>query len=193
MRFESRSISRLYSQKRVSLTPRVLSANLLLLLLLSSLLASCINPFAPKVDNTNIFDELLGDPKKIDGFYIRFQNAYQFRDTTLYGPLIDPDFNFIFRDFDRNVDVTWGRAEDMNSTYNLFVQSQDIQLQWNNIVLQAVNPEGTRAQIVRRFNLLVVINSNDIIRTDGSANFVLARADSSMAWKLLQWRDESEL
>jgi len=158
-----------------------------------SLLTSCINPFAPRVDETNIFDELLGDPKKIDGFYIRFHNAYKFRDTTIYGPLLDPDFNFIFRDFDRNVDVTWGRTEDMNSTYNLFVQSQDIQLQWNNIVLQAVNPERTRAQIVRRFNLLVVISSNDIIRTDGSANFVLARADSTMAWKLLQWRDESEL
>lgn len=166
---------------------------LLLLFTILFLLPSCVNPFSPRVDETNIFDELLGDPKKIDGFYIRFQNAYQFRDTTLYGPLIDPNFNFVFRDFNRNLDVTWGRTEDLNSTYNLFIQSQDIQLQWNNIVLQAVNPEGTRAQIVRRFNLLVVINSNDIIRTDGSANFVLARADSTMSWKLLQWRDESEL
>jgi len=155
--------------------------------------SSCINPFAPRVDESNLFDELLGNPKTIDGFYIRFQNAYQFRDTTLYGPLIDSDFSFIFRDYDRNLDVTWSRAEDLNSTYNLFVQSQDIQLSWNNIVLQSVNPDRTRAQIVRRFNLLVVINSNDIIRTDGSANFVLARADSTMPWKLLQWRDESEL
>ena len=164
-----------------------------LIMVIVIVVSSCINPFAPRVDESNLFDELLGNPKTIDGFYIRFQNAYQFRDTTLYGPLIDPDFNFIFRDNDRNLDVTWSRAEDLNSTYNLFIQSQDIQLSWNNIVLQSVNPEMTRAQIVRRFNLLVVINSNDIIRTDGSANFVLARADSTLPWKLLQWRDESEL
>jgi hypothetical protein len=164
-----------------------------LIMVIVIVVSSCINPFAPRVDESNLFDELLGNPKTIDGFYIRFQNAYQFRDTTLYGPLIDPDFSFIFRDYDRNLDVTWSRAEDLNSTYNLFVQSQDIQLSWNNIVLQSVNPEMTRAQIVRRFNLLVVINSNDIIRTDGSANFVLARADSTLPWKLLQWRDESEL
>jgi len=164
-----------------------------LIMVIVIVVSSCINPFAPRVNESNLFDELLGNPKTIDGFYIRFQNAYQFRDTTLYGPLIDPEFSFIFRDYDRNLDVTWSRAEDLNSTYNLFVQSQDIQLSWNNIVLQSVNPEMTRAQIVRRFNLLVVINSNDIIRTDGSANFVLARADSTMPWKLLQWRDESEL
>ncbi len=167
--------------------------NIALILCCGMALAACLNPFAPDVEKSDLFDELLGNPKTIDGFYLRFQNAYQLRDTTLYGPLIDPNFSFIFRDFDRNVDVTWSRSEDLNSTYNLFVQSQDIQLQWNNIVLQSTNTEGTRSQVVRRFNLLVVINSNDIIRTDGSANFILARADSTQPWKLLQWRDESEL
>lgn len=155
--------------------------------------SGCLNPFAPNVEKTNIFDELLGDPKTIEGFYTRFQNAYQLRDTTLYGPLIASDFNFVFRDYDRNIDVTWSRAEDLNSTYNLFVQSQDIQLQWNNIVIQSTNPEATQSQVIRRFNLVVVINSNDIVRTDGSANFLLTRPDSTQTWKLLQWRDESEL
>lgn len=172
---------------------KCLSGIPLVLVGVSWLLSACINPFAPRVDETDIFEELLGDPKSIDGFYVRFQNAYQFRDTSLYGPLIDPQFRFIFRDFNRNIDVTWSRVEDMNSTYNLFVQSQDIQLQWGTFVLQAVNADKTRAQLVRRFNLLVVINSNDIIRTDGTANFVLSRNDSTLAWKLVQWRDESEL
>lgn len=169
------------------------SSHIIVLIVCIITVSSCINPFAPRVDESDIFEELLGDPRKIDGFYTRFQNAYQFRDTTLYGPLIDPSFSFIFRDFDRNIDVNWSRAEEMNSTYNLFIQSQDIQLQWNNIVLQAMNPEKTQAQIIRRFNLLVVISSNDIIRTDGSANFLLTRADSTQAWRLLRWRDESEL
>lgn len=157
------------------------------------LFQSCKNPFAPGVIKGQLPDDPLGNPKTISGFYTRFKNAYQLRDTTLYGPLINSRFIFTYRDYNRNVDVSWGRSEEMTSAYNMFTQSQDIQLQWNNIVTEIVDTTNTQAQIIRRFNLAIILQGSDVIRTDGSANFILIRPDSNSAWQLLSWRDESNL
>jgi hypothetical protein len=157
------------------------------------LTGGCANPFAPGLEAGDPFDALLGDPRSLDGFYLRFQNAYQFRDTTLYGPLIDPEFMFTYRDFEQNVDISWGRPAELNSTWRLFNQSQDLQLQWNNLVSSSVNPEKTEAVLLRRFNLGVVLNAAENYRTDGVAGFILRREDSTMAWRLYRWRDESNL
>ncbi len=155
--------------------------------------AGCANPFAPGLEAGDPFDALLGDPRTVDGFYLRFQNAYQFRDTTLYGPLIDPEFMFTYRDFEQNIDISWGRPAELNGTWRLFNQSQDLQLQWNNLVSSSLNPEKTEAILLRRFNLGVVLNATENYRTDGVAGFILRREDSTMAWRLYRWRDESNL
>jgi hypothetical protein len=157
------------------------------------LLISCTNPFAPAEMQGTGEQDPLGNPRTIDGFFTRFKNAYQLRDTTLYGPLIQGDFTFTYRDYEHNVDVSWGRDEEMTSTYNMFNQSEDIQLQWNNIISQIVNDSKTQAQVIRRFNLAIVLKNSDVLHTDGSANFVLVRPDSTSAWKLFHWRDESNL
>ena len=156
-------------------------------------LAGCWNPFAPGLEDADPFGELLGDPSTIEGFFTRFQNAYQLRDTTLYGPLIHPNFTFTFRDFDNNVDISWGRNEEMNSTYRLFINSSDIRIQWNNIISLETNLEQTQAQVLRRFDLTVVLEASDLIRTDGAVNFVMTRPDSTANWQLITWRDESDL
>jgi hypothetical protein len=155
--------------------------------------AGCLNPFAPGEADGDPFEHFLGNPSTIEGFYQRFQNAYQLRDTTLYGPLIHPEFLFSFRDFEQNVDITWGRAEEMWATYNLFLNSAEIQMQWNNILSRQTDEANTFSQVVRRFSLIVVLQGSDVLRTDGSANFVLSRADSTMNWQLISWRDESDL
>lgn len=157
------------------------------------ILAACVNPFTPGLADGDILDDILGNPTTIDGFYTRFQNAYQLRDTTLYGPLIHPNFLFTHRDADLNVDVTWGRTEDLNSTARLFASSRDIQLQWNNIISRFENEDATQAQVIRRFNLMVRLTDNQTFRTDGATNFRLIRTDSTQAWQLLSWRDESDL
>ena len=156
-------------------------------------LAGCSNPFAPGVEEGDPFTELLGDPSTVEGFFVRFQNAYQLRDTTLYGPLIHPNFTFTYRDFDNNVDISWSRIEEMSSTYRLFINSQDIRIQWNNIISQEINSNKDRGQIIRRFDLTVILEASDVIRTDGAVNFILSRADSTEDWQLLSWRDESDL
>lgn len=156
-------------------------------------LTSCTNPFAPRELKGDIFEDILGNPSTIEGFYTRFQNAYQLRDTSLYGPLIHREFIFTYRDQDQNVDVSWGRAEEMNTTSRMFQRSRNIQLQWNNIITMFANESQTQAQVIRRFNLLILLDGSVAYRTDGAANFVLTRADSTENWQLISWRDESEI
>ena len=163
------------------------------LLLLSGSAFSCTNPFAPRELKGDILDDILGNPATLEGFYTRFQNAYQLRDTTLYGPLIHREFTFTYRDPEQNVDISWGRAEEMNTTTRLFQRSRDIQLQWNNIISRFENADKTQSQVIRRFNLIIMLQGSEVYRTDGATNFILTRPDSASAWQIISWRDESEI
>ena len=59
---------------------------------------SC-NPFAPAYDPEGLSQvNVLGDPRSIEGYFKRFKNAYELRDTTLYGALFSTDFAFAFYD-----------------------------------------------------------------------------------------------
>lgn len=171
-----------------------------LLIVLACTVAGCINPFAPGELEGDPIADLLGDPSTLEGFYTRFQKAYELRDTSLYGPLIHPEFTFTFRDDDRNVDITWSRSEEMNSAYNMFSQSYDISLRWNNIIsstTRQMNDEDDTSEIqevIRRFNLTVMISpSEPPFRSDGSASFLLQRPHSNANWRLVSWRDESDI
>lgn len=162
-------------------------------LLLIPFLAGCINPFAPEELEGDPVADLLGDPSTIQGFYTRFQKAYELRDTSLYGPLIHSDFTFTFRDDNRNVDRSWGRSEEMSNTYNMFSLSYDITLRWNNITQEIIGEDKTEGQVIRRFNLTVVRTPGETYRADGSASFRLTRPDSTADWRLISWRDESDI
>jgi hypothetical protein len=158
-------------------------------LLLLATLAAC-NPFAPALDQGAAFGDLLGDPTTTDGFFTNFQNAYELRDLSLYEPLLDSAFIFVWRDFDAQVDREWGFAEDLETTRRLFANASLIRLQWNQILTRDVF--GTQERIIRSFNLTITLEQGDVFRGDGNVNFLLGRADSTAAWKLLRWRDESD-
>jgi len=164
-------------------TPALLSA-----VLFSTLLAAgCLNPFAPGLEETPAQSSC--DPSTIDGVFQCFQAAYTFRDTTLYGQLIGGEFVFVYRDYDLGIDVTWGRDDEMRTTYGLFRNAQKLDLIWNNIV--NTSAESTRVTVVRGFNLTVVFNPSNVERVDGYANFVFSRLNSTDPWKIVRWRDES--
>jgi hypothetical protein len=47
---------------------------------------------------------------------------------------------------------------------------------------------------VRGFDLTVTLaEDGSEVRTNGNVNFTLIRRDTSQTWRLLRWRDESEL
>jgi len=150
-------------------------------------LASCINPFAPGRDETP--GESACDPHTIDGVFQCFRAAYSFRDTTLYGQLLDPNFVFVYRNYDLGIDVTWGRDDEMRTTYGLFQNTQKLDLIWNNITSTAADSD--RVTVVRGFNLTIVFNPSDIERINGNANVIFERTRVSDPWRIVRWRDES--
>lgn len=135
---------------------------------------------------------MLGDPTTVDGFFTNFRNAYELRDISLYEPLLDSAFTFIYRDFDAQVDRQWGFGQELESTRGLFQNASLIRLQWNQILSQNIAEARTEAQVIRSFNLVVTLENGEAFRGDGNVNFTLVRADSTQSWLLRRWRDESE-
>lgn len=154
------------------------------------LLAGCKNPFAPSFDEAaNEGGSTISDQKTIEGVFQNFQYAYTFRDTTIYGKVISDNFIFTYRDYDLGFDVSWGREEEMKTTYGLFENSQRLDLIWNNIILSSV--DTLSANIVRSFNLTITFNPTDVIRIDGRVNMALARKNEESKWQITRWIDES--
>lgn len=166
--------------------------SLLVTIFCAGLLSAC-NPFAPALEEGNPFGDLLGDPTTIEGFFTNFRNAYELRDLSLYEPLLDSSFTFVYTDFDNQVDREWGFAQDLEGTRRLFQNASGIRLQWNQIITQDVLERNRRERIVRSFNLTVTLEQGDVFRTDCNVNFLLGREDSLSSWRLMRWRDESEL
>jgi hypothetical protein len=146
------------------------------------------NPFAPALDES-LPQNSFGDPHTIDGYFQAFRSAYQFRDTTLYGQLLDAQFVFSYHNYDRGLDLQWGRAEEMLHTGSLFLNSDQIDLLWGNII-DSVGTD-TVYDVTRAFSLDVTLTSSDVLHTDGRAVFHLTRPTPSDPWKAVQWRDES--
>ena len=153
-------------------------------------LISCTNPFAPGFDeNSDNFKPPVSDQKDIAGVFQNFQYAYTFKDSTIYGGLITNDFTFSYRDYDQGFDVTWGRDEDMRTTYGLFQNTQRLDLIWNNIVL--ITEDSLTANIIRSFNLTITFNPTDVVRVDGKVNLTLNKNIDSGVWRINKWIDES--
>lgn len=156
------------------------------------LIFSSCNPFAPGLDE-NIAEgsSILGDPATIDGIFQNMKYAYTFRDTTIYGQLLNSDFSFSFTDYDRGVEVTWGRDEEMQTTRGLFMNVQRLDLVWNNIIAVSTDSLNLHASVSRNFNLTVTFNPGDVPRIDGYATLTLVRSDPQKPWQIVRWRDQS--
>ncbi len=149
-------------------------------------LNSCVNPFAPKIDNSiGTAKGLISDQFNVEGVFQNFQYAYAFKDTLIYSKLLQKDFSFSYRDYDLGADVSWGRDEEMKVSSGLFQNAQRLDLVWNNIN----SISGDSSKIVRSFNLTVTFNPTDIIYIDGRVNLTLIKEDNK--WKILRWIDES--
>ena len=156
-----------------------------------SLLAAC-NPFAPGFDDSpSGSSSILGDVTTVDGVFQNVKYAYTFKDTTIYGQLISSGYAFVYRDYERGVDVSWGRDEEMRVTSQLFRNVQRLDLVWNNTIAVSSDSTGTQSTVSRNFNLTVTFSPSDIIRVDGYATLTLTRGSPGDPWMIQRWRDES--
>jgi hypothetical protein len=149
-------------------------------------LCSC-NPFSPAIDNTLSQEAVSAD--SVGGFFEIFREAYQLQDTVIYGRLLAPDFIFSYRDYDRGLDLEWGRDEDMQTTGALFAASQSLDLLWGDILDSS--GDDTIYDITRAFSLVVTFNPDNILQVDGRAIFTLTRPTKNDPWQAILWRDES--
>ncbi len=166
-----------------------MTKGVLILLVLGAV--SCHNPFAPRLaDDAEIEKLNSAGAVTIDGFFETFKSAYQFRDTTLYGSLLDPSFTFVYYDYDRGTDQFWGREQDMRTTYGLFMNASQLELDWN--FYREYQIDSLSATVSRAFSLRVVFSSVDILQGEGNARFELIREHATEPWRLKRWTDESD-
>jgi hypothetical protein len=157
---------------------------------ITGIVGGCANPFAPGLDTSaETSQSILGDQHTVEGVFRNFQYAYTFKDSTIYGQLLDPNFAFVYTDYDIGIDVSWGRDEDMRTTYGLFMNAQNLDLIWNNTV--SFSGDSLTANVTRSFSMTVTFNPSDIIRVNGYANITVVRPTQQSIWKIIRWRDES--
>jgi hypothetical protein len=172
---------------------KLLRATIAPLLLLVLLVAAC-NPFAPALDEVPADEnQLLGDPTNVRGFFDRFRAAYQLRDSTLYGQLLTPQFTFTYRDFAANVDRSWNRDVDANTTYRLFRAARSANLQWTQYLPGTDTlMSDTLAFVERSFLLTIEQRDNERFSGAGTARVVLVRKNRNDTWRMRSWYDRSE-
>jgi hypothetical protein len=163
-------------------------------LLLLVLLAAACNPFAPALHEVPTDqNQLLGDPTTVRGFFDRFRAAYQLRDSTLYGQLLTPKFIFTYRDFAANVERSWNRDVDANTTYRLFRAARSTNLQWTQYLPTSDTlAADTIAYVERSFLLSIEQRDNERFSGAGTARLVLVRKNRNDAWRMRSWYDRSE-
>ena len=161
-----------------------------IILIVIFLFTGCKNPFSPSFDDSEgSSSSTLSDLKTIDGVFKNFQYAYTFKDTLIYGELISQDFIFTYRDYELSYDVSWGRDEEMKTTYGLFRNSQRLDLIWNNISLST--EDSLTANVVRAFSLTVTISPTYVLPVEGRVNLSLRKNPDTKKWKITHWTDES--
>ena len=154
-----------------------------------ALLIACQNPFAPGLAAPGSGGGMLTDQKSVEGLFTNFSYSYKFKDTVVYGNMLAPEFMFIYRNYDKGIDVTWNRQEDMLATYGMFKSAQNIDLIWNEIVLQ--QGDSIRLDITRSFTMSIMFSQTDVLPVQGRASLRIERSDTLKPWKITVWRDES--
>ena len=162
-------------------------------LAVGAVLAGC-NPFAPGLDDMPTDpNQLLGNPVTVRGFFDRFRSAYQLRDSTLYGQLLDRRFTFTYRDFAANVDRTWNRDVEISTTYKLFRAARTANLQWTQYLPTTDTLfSDTLVYGERSFQLSIEQRDNQQFQGAGSARLVLVRKQKGDPWRMRSWYDRSE-
>lgn len=147
----------------------------------------CFNPFSPSLDTSTSEENIISDQKTIEGVFQNFKYGYTFKDTSIYGQTLDPEFVFSYFDYEVGVNVSWDRATDMRTTEGLFSNSQELRLIWNNIIYQ--EGDSLLVDVKRSFNLSITFNPNDIINFNGFVDMQLRRPTVNDKWKIRTWKD----
>jgi hypothetical protein len=166
---------------------------ILLLLLFLSLVVCCFNPFAPKLEDPGENNLIITEQTTPDEVLQNFKYAYIFKDSVLYSDLLDSAFVFFFFDPSQEASSmiqSWGRNDDLRTTGRLFRNFDVIDLIWNTTIYSI--EDSNQAEYSKSFELTLV-KQNETINVTGNAIFVFRKSGYTNKWRILQWKDESDL
>ena len=154
---------------------------------------NCLNPFAPKLQESLDLSQLITDQQTPEEALTNFKYAYTFKDSSLYAELLDSSFVFLY--FDPNYGssgrfVSWGRDVDLLTTGRLFRNFTVIDLIWNSTIYSF--EENNFSEMSKSFQLSLV-NDQETINISGNAIFSFIRSDKDQKWRIVRWKDESDL
>jgi hypothetical protein len=166
----------------------------------AGLSVNCLNPFAPKLEESPGLEFLITDQANPEEVLQNFKLAYLFRDSVLYSDVIDSSFTFYY--WDTNIDASgiqghWGRDTDLKTTGRLFRIFDMINLNWESSVYTDTldwNPaqEPVKIEIIERFALKLG-QSTEGLDYDiwGKALFTFKKNPFDNKWRISHWKDES--
>ncbi|MBD3288750.1 hypothetical protein GF337_08115 [candidate division KSB1 bacterium] len=154
---------------------------------------SCLNPFAPKLQESLDLSQLITEQKSPDEVLTNFKYAYTFKDSSLYADLLDSSFVFLY--FDPNYGssgrfVSWGRDVDLLTTGRLFRNFTVIDLIWHSTIYSF--EEENFSEMSKSFQLSLV-NDQESINISGNAIFSFVKNEKDEKWRIVRWKDESDL
>jgi hypothetical protein len=176
---------------------RFFSFSRLELLFVSFVLAlafsGCLNPFAPREKILGQAQLIVTQQKTPEEVLQNFRYAYVFKDSLLYSNLLDSSFIFVYFDPSLGTSgqfVSWGRDLDLKTTGRLFRRFDVIDLVWNSTIYESVQ-EAT-AELSKSFDLTLMTSQEDI-RITGNAVFSFRKSPYDHKWRIVRWKDESNL
>jgi len=158
---------------------------------------SCLNPFAPALDNGGLAGDLLTDQSTPEKALTNFKYAYIFKDSLLYADLLDSGFVFQYFDPEQGASglfVSWTRETDLRTTGRLLRTFDAINLEWLNTIFSSrdVVDSDTLETISKSFQLDLAA-ADFRFSVSGFAVFKFRRKKSDQKWRLVSWVDKSDL
>lgn len=160
----------------------------------------CLNPFAPKIEQSSDLEFLITEQTTPDEVLTNFKLAYLFRDSILYSDIIDSSFTFYY--FDTDIDAAgiplhWDRDTDLRTTGRIFRTFDIINLIWESTIFTDTldwdeNQEANKIDLIKRFSLNLM-QTTESLSFDlwGKASFTFERSPYDDRWRITRWTDES--
>jgi hypothetical protein len=159
--------------------------------------SSCLNPFAPALDNELAGDLITGQATPEEAL-TNFKYAYIFKDSLLYSNLLDSSFVFQYFDPEQGASgifVSWTREVDLKTTGRLLRTFDAINLEWLNTIatdtLRDVEGNIKNISLSKSFQLDLA-SSGARFSVNGFALFTFRQSPSDGKWRIVLWVDKSD-
>jgi len=162
-------------------------------LIVSTGTQGCFNPFAPKLEELmSGSDMVVTNQQSPEEVLQNFAVAYAFKDSLLYSDIIDTAFVFVYFDPESGTSgryVSWGREVDLKTTGSLFRYFHAVDLVWSSTLFELV---GDSAGTVGRGFSLTLVGEKEYYEISGRSVFSFRKCADGR-WRIVQWKDESDL